>query len=223
MIKIAVEPDFLPLTSLIDHKASGQATGMIIEILEAVFADTDLVPEFVPVPLAQQLTALNAGDIDAIAFKAITPGHDRGCDFSLPIIKTGAAWFAPKGNPWTPDQATDRSRIATPGTGPLAASLRAKFPKLEILETVSYDASLKAVVETQADVAALNFHIGCYLAERGYSQEIEIPAEPYEQLDAALAVNEGDPENILGDFNTALERVIASGLIPEIETKWLKS
>ncbi|MBT4939716.1 MAG: basic amino acid ABC transporter substrate-binding protein, partial [Rhodospirillaceae bacterium] len=46
---------------------------------------------------------------------------------------------------------------------------------------------------------------------------------PYEQLDAALAVNEGDPENILGDFNTALERVIASGLIPEIETKWLKS
>jgi len=97
MIKIACEPDFLPLTSMMNSPPEG----LIIEILELTCARAGLTPNFVSTPLADQMTSLKEGKVDAIAFKAITPGHIRGCDFSTRFFITGAGWFAPAGNPWT--------------------------------------------------------------------------------------------------------------------------
>jgi ABC-type amino acid transport substrate-binding protein len=214
MITVGFESDFLPLTSLNGTKPDG----MIIELLQGIFARSGQTVEFTPTPLAKQMTALGQGEIDAIAFKAITPGHARGCIFSHCLITTGAAWFAPIAMPWPNETG---SKIATPGTGPLAATLRSNYPQFEIIKTVSYDASLKAVASGQADVAALNFHIGSYLVQRGYQNEILLPAEPYEELDVALAVTEGDPKNILEKFNSALDDLTANGRIAEIERSWL--
>jgi ABC-type amino acid transport substrate-binding protein len=214
MITVGYEPDFLPLTSLSDTEPDG----MIIVMLREIFARSGQTVEFVPTPLAKHMTALGQGEIDAIAFKAITPGHARGCIFSHSLIKTGAAWFAPISTPWPSETG---SKIATPGTGPLAATLRSKYSKFEIIETASYDASLKAVASGQADVAALNFHIGSYLVQLGYQNEILLPAEPYEELDVALAVTEGDPKNILEKFNSALDAINSNGRIAAIEQSWL--
>jgi len=214
LITVGFEPDFLPLTSLNDTGPDG----MIIEILREIFNRSGQTVKYVATPLAQHMTALSLGGIDAIAFKAITPGHARGCIFSHSIIKTGAAWFAPISTPWPSKTGT---KIATPGTGPLAATLRSKYPQFEIVETTSYDASLKAVTSGKADVAALNFHIGSYLVQRGYQNEILLPSEPYENLDVALAVAEGDPENILEKFNRALDNMSSSGRVAEIEQSWL--
>lgn len=80
---------------------------------------------------------------------------------------------------------------------------------------------MKAVAVNDADVAALNFHIACYLARRSYSAEIEIPTQPYEALDIALAVGEGDPKNFLAKINPALEEILTSGRVLDIEAKWL--
>jgi ABC-type amino acid transport substrate-binding protein len=214
MITVGFEPDFLPLTSLSDTKPGG----MIIDILQEIFTRAGQTVEFIPTPLAKHMTALGQGKIDAIAFKAITPGHARGCIFSHSLIKTGAAWFAPIATPWP---SKTGSKITTPGTGPLAATLRSKYPQFEIIETASYDASLKAAASGQADVATLNFHIGSYLVQRGYQNKILLPAEPYEELDVALAVIEGDPKNILEKFNAALDDINVNGRIAEIERSWL--
>lgn len=217
MIRIAYEPDFLPLT----NRRNGGAEGLVIDILEQTFAHAELAIEFVPIALSNHMKVLGENDAEAIAFKAITPGHDRGCDFSDPMIKTGAAWFCPAANPWSVADAVERPRVATPATGPLVATIENNFPELTIIKVASYDDSLKAVTSHSADVAALNFHIGTFLARRGYQGEIDVPQHPFEELDAALAVATNDPHNILEPFNQALAIVHSEGITKKIEAQWL--
>ena len=217
MIRIAYEPDFLPLTCEND----GAPEGLVIEILNLAFSRAGLEAAYVPLPLADHITALAADDVDAIAFKAITPGHDRGCDFSDPIIKTGAAWLAPTARPWTVADGVDRPRVATPATGPLVALIRDRFPELQIFETSSYDESLNAAATGEADVTALNYHIGVHLVRRGYKNALSIPGAPFDEMDAALAVAVDDPQNILPSFNRALAEFRSSGGIAKIEAAWL--
>lgn len=215
-LRIGYEADFAPLTFVWD----GVARGLMIEALTLAFGQTEHEVEFLPVPLPDQEKWLHAGDIDAIAFKAVIPDRAGSLDFSVPIATSGGAWFSAAGR-----SAFDRpamgARIATPGTGPLLAQLRRDYPDLVYLDVATYAESLASVADNSADHAALNFHVGRYLANRDHPGRFSLPERPYAPLALSLAVARGRQASMMNLLDSVLTGMRESGALGEIEARWI--
>lgn len=216
-LRVGYEADFAPLT----FSEDGKARGLIIESLIRVFDVVRCVAEFVPVALPDQEKAISAGTIDAIAFKAATPERAASYDFSKPISTSGAAWFAFPGI-LSADRPSTGQRIATPRAGPLLAQLQREYSDLVYLDVATYAESLEAVVTGAADIAALNFHVGCYLANRDHPGRFNLPDVPFQKLLLALAVAKGTHASLLRDFDAALVELREDGSLEEIEKRWAR-
>lgn len=214
-LRVGYEADFAPLTFTVD----GSARGLVVELLNRVFDLVGCVADFVPVALPVQDKAVAEGEIDAIAFKAAIPERAASYDFSKPIMTSGAAWFSRDGIP-SGESPSAGSRIATPGAGPLLAQLRREYPDLVYLDVDTYAESLDAVIGGTADCAALNIHVGCYLANRDHTGRFILPDAPFQKLVLALAVAKGTHASLLRNFDAALAALGDDGSLDEIEKRW---
>lgn len=214
--RIGFEADFAPLTFVED----AEARGLVIEVLTLAFERTGQDAAFIPVPLPDQENALDRGDIDAIAFKAVIPDRAGSLAFSAPIAHSGGAWFSTQAIPagGRPDPG---ARVATPGAGPLLAPLRRDYPDLIYPEVDTYAESLSAVMDGAADCAALNFHVGRYLAGRDHPGRFVLPTAPFEELALALAVPKGTHATLLSDLDSVLSELRGSGALAELEARWI--
>ena len=215
-IRIGYEADFAPLTFL----QEGEPRGLVIEILVHAFARTGHGTEFVSVPLPDQERSLQAGEIDAIAFKAAIPDRAGSLDFSIPLATSGGAWFS-KGGVSARERPVPGSRVATPGTGPLLAQLRRDHPDLVYPDVDTYAESLTAVVDGEADCAALNFHVGRFLASRDHPGRFTLPDAPFEPLALALAVEKNENGPMLGVLDAALAELRSDGTLEAFEARWI--
>ena len=214
---IGHEPDFAPLTFL----DGDESRGLVIEILVEAFGRIGITTGFAPVALPGQEAALQAGTIDAVAFKAVIAERAGDYDFSVPMMTSGAAWFvlaqgAPAGS--APAAA---SRLATPGKGPLIAQLRREYPDAAFPDVDTYAEALRAVVDGDADRAALNFHVGRYLAGRDHPGRFEMPAAPFSKIPLAPAFAKGRHAEIRGRFDRALAEMQSGGVVDAIERRWI--
>ena len=214
-LRVGYEADFAPLTFTEDSEAEG----LVIDTLNLAFGRIGCVAEYVAVALPKQETAVAEGEIDAIAFKAVIPERAASYDFSKPITTSGAAWFTHDGIPFGKNPSAG-SRIATPGAGPLLAQLRRDYPDLVYPDVDTYAESLDAVISGTADCAALNFHVGCYLANRDHPGRFNLPDTPFQKLSLALAVAKSANASLLRDFDAALAELREDGSLGEIEKRW---
>jgi len=215
-VRIGYEADFAPLT----FREDGDACGFVIEILTLIFARIGRTAEYIPVPLPDQEKALAAGTIDAIAFKAVIPERAAAYDFSAPITVSGAAWFARDGI-ITDGCPSPGSRIATPGAGPLLAQLRSRYPDFDYPAVGTYAEALDAVIDGAADCAALNFHVGRYLAERDHPGIFSLPEAPFQTLDLAMATAKDKDASMMRDFDRALAELGKDGTLRAVERRWI--
>ena len=211
-LRVGYEPDFAPLTFVED----GTARGMIVDILNRVFDRSGCVVDFVPVALPDQDEAVRAGEVDAIAFKAAIPER---ADFSTPLAASGAAWFGQAEIP-SDGRPAPGTRLATPGAGPLLADLRRRYPDIVYIDVDTYAQALAAVVDGAADCAALNFHVGCYLAVRDHAGLFALPEAPFQKLPLALAFAKGAHACLLGQLNAGLSELREDGTLSEVESRW---
>ncbi len=216
-LRVGYEADFAPLTFTED----GNARGLVVESLNRAFDLAGCTADFVAVALPAQDKAVAERGIDAIAFKAVIPERAASYDFSNSIATSGAAWFARDGIPLG-ESPSAGSTIATPGAGPLLAQLRRVYPDLVYLDVETYAESLDAVVGGSADCAALNFHVGCYLANRDHADRFTLPNAPFQELALALAVAKGTHASLLRDLDTALAELRKDGSLDEIEQRWVR-
>ncbi len=212
------EPDFAPLTFADENGACG----LIIDLLAQAFRGFGSTIDFVPVGLPRHEAALFAGEVDGLAFKAIIRERAGDFDFSAPLIDSGAAWFVLPGGPPGEDHPPAHARLATPAKGPLIAQLRVDFPGSDFVAVETYAEALGSVAEGKADRAALNFHIGCYLARRDFPGRFELPVAPFHSLPIGFAVAKGTHADTLDKFNRALLEMWAAGGVAEIERRWLE-
>lgn len=145
---------------------------------------------FVAAGLEVLPTLLQKGDIDAILPKALTPNRAREFDFSQPLAMTGAALFG-QGAPAI--GAAGAARIATPGTGPLAALLPRLAPQASVIVVADYAAAFAAVTEGRADFAALNADAGAAMAGGRFT-----PGPRFGELPLCLAARPGDGARVFG-------------------------
>lgn len=217
-LKIGFEPDFAPLT----FQSAIGADGLVVDIVSAAARIAEISFEFISVDLPDQDAAVRRGDVDALAFKAIIADRAGRFDFSTPILNSGAAWFAladtafaGSGNP------APGVRVSTPVLGPLSAQLKRDFSDITVIDVDTYAGALDAVLAGRADIAALNFHVGCFLAQRDHRDRFLIPRKPYQQLPLGLAVAAGTYGREVSVIDRSLARLDREGKIGEIERRWL--
>ena len=200
----------------------GQSRGMLVEAVAAALARVGITPTFRPLPLAAVEAELAAGTVDALAFKGVTEQRRKVMDFSAPLMITGGAAFARPGLPAAANLAAYAGRtIVTPAQGPLAAEIARTHPQLKLITVESYDAALAAVLDSRADVAALNFQVGTRLINQKHRGLFTMPAEPYQRLPLAFAVAKGRNAELLAAFDSGLAAIVADGSLDVITRRWL--
>lgn len=216
-VVVGYERDFAPLTFCEGEKACG----LVVDLLIDAFARIGVGADFITVPLPEHEEATRSGKIDVVAFKAIIPEREGDYDFSIPITTSGAAWFALASKPVEGSRPRPGSRLTTPAAGPLIAQLRKNFPDCSFVDVDSYAAALNAVIDGKADCAALNFHVGCYLANRDHNGLFQLPDAPFQQISLGFALAKGSNADFLFRFNRALNEMHSEGVLATIERRWL--
>ena len=216
-IRIAHDADFAPLA----FHDGRESRGLVVELLTDVLARIGRAPEFVIIPLAGHEAALRSSAVDALAFKALVPEFAEIYDQSAPVVVTGAAWFGPAGNDWAGSDPPAGACVVTPGRGPLVGLLRRDHSALSLSLVDIYAEALAAVACGAADVAALNFHVGGYLARRDHPDAIIVPSAPFEVQPTAFCVLKGDNGDLLSAFDSALAEALGEGVGERLERKWL--
>ena len=200
---------------------NGQPRGMLIDLVSAALDAAGQPHRFEPLALDRSEHALIHGDVDALAFKGITPERCAILAFSAPLIDSGAAVFTRPGL-----VASDNLRdfaghtLATPGKGPLAGAIESDYPEIRLLRVASYRESFEAVLAGRADLAALNFHVGMRMARRDYPGRFSLPDAPCLPVTLALAARVQGSSPFIARFDEALARIRADSIAQSIIARW---
>lgn len=229
---LGFDPDFGPFTLLRD----GRPAGAVIDIIEAAVRraaaeapQSRLSVELKPLALALRSASLEKGELDGWAAMAVVPGRQVDFLFSRPLLGTGAGLFRPVERPLATGE-PGRWRIATPVAGPLADALAQFFPKADVVRIQGgYLETLLGVLEGQADVAALNYHAGAFVAESRFPGCFVREGEMFARVQLAVGMwrgrepHQGDAERVrrfLGRFDEAVRALALTGGLTSIVQAW---
>jgi ABC-type amino acid transport substrate-binding protein len=216
MIKLAYNDPFPPFAI----NKEGGPQGLAIDILQEALARVSLKVVFVPMPMNRIQDLLHAEKADGIALFGINPERKKIYDYSEPYIFTGGALFLKFPNrPPSDLKELEDKRVATPQKGPLAGYIK-KSLKVNLILVQDYLAALKVVLEDKADAAALNIHVGTYLANQLFPGKFTLPKKVFLEIPLAIAVSKGSQAKFLKHFNKGLKNIKKDGTYAKIIEKW---
>ncbi len=216
-IRLAYHTPFPPFA----FTQEGKAEGMIIDLLSVVLSRSSLEAIFVPSTLFQVVTLIHSGEADAIACHGINPDRRKIFDFSDPLVLTGAGFFVESPRPNLSELAECEGKtIVTPRTGPLTEYLQRSLPNAKLLLVQDYPESLRAVLDGEADAAALNIHVGSHLAGRLFPGRFTLPHKIFLEVPLGVAVLKGSPTFFLNPINEGLKLIREDGTYDQILKKW---
>ena len=219
-MRVGFDQPFAPFGFLED----GKPKGMLIELVGAVLERMGRPHAFVPLSLEQSERALLERRVDALAWKGVSPERRKSMDFSAALVVTGGALFTRPGLAPSADLGDYAGlTLVTPRSGPLHLEIERDFPGLKLRDGVSYEGSFNALLAGQADVAALNLHVGLLLARTRYPGKFGLPTAPYIPVPLAFAVAKGTSQELLRSFDAHLAAIKAEGAVERIDVKWLRA
>ncbi len=200
----------------------GVPEGMMIELVRALIERTGRTCEMVPMHLPDCEPALEAGRVDALAFKGVTTERLARMDFSDPLIVSGGATFTRPGlRPSTRLADFHGARAITTRDGPFWRLLEREHPAIALSHGETYEACLDAVVAGEADLAVLNLQAGAWIARQAHPGRFELPTAPCSPLTVAFCTVKGRHPALLHDINRALAAARADGTWQAIHDRWL--
>ncbi|KTD35087.1 glutamine-binding periplasmic protein precursor [Legionella nautarum] len=200
---------------------NGRSVGLIVDILNTAAAKQKINIKFIPVPFAQVQKALNDGRAEAIVPLAVTTERQKSYDFSLPLVKTGGAFFVRKSESTPLNLAALAGKIVvTPKTGPYAAYIEETAPAINLVITENYETSFNYIVSGKADAAALNFQVGKAMINQSYASKITVPKKMFAEFPLALAFKKGQNTKLLHRLNAGLATIRADGTLKWLYKKW---
>ena len=200
----------------------GVPEGMMIELVRVLIERTGRACEMVPMHLPDCEPALEAGRVDALAFKGVTTERLERMDFSDPLIVSGGATFTRAGlAPSTQLSDFQGARAITTRDGPFWRLLEREYPAITLSHGETYEACLDAVVAGEADLAVLNLQAGTWIARQAHPGRFELPTAPCSPLTVAFCMVKGRHPALLHDINRALAAARADGTWQAIHDRWL--
>ena len=218
-LKVGHDPDFPPF----GWRAGDESRGWLIELVGAALTRARVRAQFVPTPLPRLEAALEAGQIDAIAFHGVVPERKHKFAYSAPLVASGGAWFLPETVAWLDGEPPEGAIVATPERGPLFGVIAQRYPRARLLGVADYPAALTAALEGKAEAAALNMHVGAYLVRRDFAGRFHLPKKPFLPIDLAFCCLAGDRDDLLAAIDSALTALRKEGVTADLERKYARA
>jgi polar amino acid transport system substrate-binding protein len=201
MIRLAYDDPFPPFAVTED----GKARGVVIDILAGAFRRAGIEVTFVPSAMEKVQCLLDAGEVDGIAFYAVTPERRMVFDFSDPVLVTGAALFARSPEPPASNlKDYENKYVVTPKTGPLSEYIQREAPGVKLILVRDYLEALKYVLDGRASAAALNYHVGRDLIRKLFPGGFTPPEKIFLEVPLAVAMLKGKNTPLLRKISEAL-------------------
>ena len=208
-MRVGFDDPFRPLA----WTEAGRATGPLLEIAQRIVEGAGLACTLSPLPLDRSLAALAAGEVDALAFKAITPERAQEVVYTRPILTTGASLFHLK-------EESTSDALATPRNGPLVGLLQKRFPGVGLVLTEDYPGALDAVLKGNAKAAALNVHVGWYWAEALYRGRFAYPPQLLARLELAMALSKTLADPMRLSIQESAAKITGLGVHSGVLRQW---
>lgn len=215
-LRIGFNEDFYPFS----HGTGQQCDGIVIELAKAIFADIDCHIQLVPLTTGNIQEQLAQYDLDVIAGVAINEQRRKQIRFSEPIIQTGGAWFITAASSKRNELP---KRVSSPGTGPLVSIISQKYPDIEVVKTENYSTALEAALSEAVDAAALNYHVGSYIAERDFPRRFILPEEPFYTLPLAMAFNHAASNTLIHKINRSLQALQSGNFVQRLVASYFRT
>ena len=214
-LRIGFNEDFYPFA----YGTRMHCAGMVIDIVKATFANAGLQIQLVPLRIGDVEEQLAKRNLDILAGVAINEQRHKTIRFSQPIVQTGGAWFIASASP---ARGGSPKRVSTPGTGPLVSIINQQFPDIVVVKTENYCTALEAALSETVDAAALNYHVGCYIAERDFSRRFTLPDQPFCNLPLAMAFNNTVSNALIDEINQSLQIVQNGTFLQRLTALYLR-
>jgi polar amino acid transport system substrate-binding protein len=219
---IGAEDDCAPFSSV----DKGQPVGMAVEIVSAIFAESHLPVQLVPMPYDRCMQAALSGRMHG-CFDTV-PDTQLRRDYlfhATPLFSDTTLIVVRSDGPDTPLQLRDlegHKVVTTSGYTYGDAFERNK--KIERVQAIGDINTLRTLKSGAADHAIVYRHILAYLL-KGKGQDLKGAFKPVGTLaDNALYISFSrqmpDAKNVLAQFDAAHQRLIKSGAIARIEKRW---
>lgn len=224
---LGLDPDFAPFT----FESEGRCGGFVVDVLRLAAQTAGISFLLRAVSLSERAALLASGELAGWACLARTLEREKEFLFSRPLVWTsGALFFAAttgisQHKPVGELEDGVLRTIATPGAGPLVASLQALFPGAQVVMVADYREALAFVIDGKADAAALNCHAGAKVAEKWFPGQFQIAGLRFAKTPLAVALllradTREQADSWLDRLNRGLCSLIAEGKLARLASLW---
>ncbi|MCF8107043.1 MAG: transporter substrate-binding domain-containing protein [Desulfohalobiaceae bacterium] len=218
--KLATHAAYKPW-EFIDEK--GDFAGIEIEMIEAIEASQNIEIEVANMPWDACIASTTQGKVDGMfGGMSITEERKRVMDYTRPIYRVDFAVVVHEDSDLNPVTALTHGAVTSANSGTTGASwVRENLvekgfdTKLKVYD--SYVAALQAVIKGKIDSVFVDAPTAeSYVKEMPLKIVGTVSSNEY----LAWAVPEGDPDGLLPILNAGLNKMIESGKMAEIYSKW---
>jgi two-component system sensor histidine kinase EvgS len=218
--KVVIDQALAPV-SFFD--AQGQFRGIAADLLQLVQSRTGLEFDVRPqASVTAMLEQVRTGRADVVAALTPTPQREEWLSFTRPYMSASFVVVVPDGSDWLHSlDDLDGHRVAVPRGSVIADFMRARHPRVKLLEVENNVDDLAMISEGKVDAGIHLLSSANYLISRYYPELRIALALDREPGQFSLAVSQADPE-LLSILNKAL-LAIAPEDLSNITTRWSAS
>ncbi|MBD9500205.1 transporter substrate-binding domain-containing protein [Pseudomonas sp. PDM17] len=218
--KVVIDQALAPV-SFFD--AQGQFRGIAADLLELVQSRTGIEFDVRPqASVTAMLEQVRTGKADMIAALTPTAQREEWLSFTRPYMTASFVAVVPEGSDWLRSlDDLDGHTVAVPRGSVIADFMRARHPRVKLLEVENNVDDLSMISEGKVDAGIHLLSSANYLISRYYPDLKIALALDREPGQFSLAVSQADPE-LLSILNKAL-LAIAPEDLSNITTRWSAS
>lgn len=203
---------------------AGELMGLEIDVVEALTLSMGLDPEYVTMPFAELLPALERGDVDlVISGMTITPERNARVAFAGPYFISGKSVLTRSEKLAAVQTVEDlddpERRFAALAGSTSEQFVRELLPNAQVVSTPDYDGGISLVLDDKVDALVADYPICALTVMRYPEEELSTLATPFtvEPLGIALPANDPLLVNLVQNY---LNTLSDTGLLVRFQAKW---
>ncbi|MDD3222563.1 MAG: response regulator [Clostridia bacterium] len=214
-LRIGLQPSRAPFSSY--DEASGTFTGICIDVLDSIAAESGLTFEYIPLPLGvPTVEAMESGDFDIIC--GVERDNFKTNETYVPTTEFLESAIVPVGHTGVKVDITSDLTAAVPASfQALQNSISAEYPNINMLFYKTNRECLDAVMAGDADIFIQNTHILSLLLQEPEYEELDILPVQMMTEHTAMVMERSENSELLSIINKCIDRMdeatISSSLI----------
>ena len=206
---------------------SGEIIGLEVDLALAMAAAMKVKLRLVPMPFADLLPSLEAGQVDMVlSGMTMTPERNMRFAFVGPYFVSGKSFLAKEATLSSAKGSADLNhpsmRLAALGASTSQAFVEQHMPKATLVLTKDYDEAVKLVLEDKVDAMIADFPICVVSVQRYPDRGLYALLTPLTYEPIGIALPASDPLLVNWAENW-LRELEATGALEQTRARWFKS